>query len=92
MYLFINYSFYITINLLPLPSLLIPTHISPNNWHTCACVKLETYFRDWFVNIYLLYHGCSNQLNLEMAAEFLTKNVSYLNLNISRTKNGRNKL
>ena len=37
-------------------------------------------------------HGCSNQSNLEMAAEFLTKNVSYLSLNISRTKNGRNKL
>ena len=37
-------------------------------------------------------HGCLNQLNLEMAVEFLTKNVSYLNLNISRTKNGRNKL
>ena len=36
-------------------------------------------------------HGCSNQSNLEMAAEFLMKNVSYLNLNISRTKNGRNK-
>ena len=39
-----------------------------------------------------LEHSCSNQLNWEMAAEFPTKNVSYLNLNISRTKNGRNKL
>ena len=37
-------------------------------------------------------HGCSNHSNLEMEAEFLTKNLSYLNLNISRTKNGRNKL
>ena len=37
-------------------------------------------------------HGCLNQLNLEMEAEFLTKNMSYLNLNISRTKNGRDKL
>ena len=34
----------------------------------------------------------SNHSNLEMEAEFLTKNLSYLNLNISRTKNGRNKL
>ena len=34
-------------------------------------------------------HGFSNQLNLEMAAELLMKNVSYLNLNISGTKNGR---
>ena len=39
-----------------------------------------------------LLHGCSNQSNLEMAAEFLVKNMSYLNLNISRTKNDRNKL
>ena len=37
-------------------------------------------------------YGCSNHSNLEMEAEFLTKNMSYLNLNISRTKNGRNKL
>ena len=37
-------------------------------------------------------HGCSNHSNLEMEAEFLTKTLSYLNLNISRTKNGINKL
>ena len=36
-------------------------------------------------------NGCSNNSNLEMEAEFLTKNWSCLNLNISRTKNGRNK-
>ena len=35
---------------------------------------------------------CSNHSNLEMEAEFLMKNLPYLNLNISRTKNGRNKL
>ena len=35
---------------------------------------------------------CSNHSNLEMEAECLTKTLSYLNLNISRTKNGRNKL
>ena len=37
-------------------------------------------------------HGCSNYLNLDMEVEYLTKNLSYLNLNIFRTKNGRNKL
>ena len=37
-------------------------------------------------------HGCSNHSNLEMEVECLTKTLSYLNLNISRTKNGRNKL
>ena len=37
-------------------------------------------------------HGCSNHSNLEMEAEYLTKTLSYLNLNISRTKNDRNKL
>ena len=31
-------------------------------------------------------HGCSNHLNLEMEAECLTKNLSHLNLNISRKK------
>ena len=39
-----------------------------------------------------LKHGCSNHSNLEMEAEFLTKYLSYLNLNISRKTNGRNKL
>ena len=38
-----------------------------------------------------IFHGCSNHSNLEMEAECLTKTLSYLNLNISRTKN-RNKL
>ena len=38
------------------------------------------------------YHGCPNHSNLEMEAECLTKILSYLNLNISRTKNGRNNL
>ena len=37
-------------------------------------------------------HSCSNHLNLEMEAECLMKTLSYLNLNISRTKNGINKL
>ena len=35
-------------------------------------------------------HSCSNHWNLEMEAECLTKTLSYLKLNISRTKNGRN--
>ena len=39
-----------------------------------------------------IYHGCSNHSNLEIEAKCLAKNLSYLNLNISRTKNGRNKL
>ena len=30
-----------------------------------------------------VWQGCSNHLNLEMEAECLTKNLSYLNLNIS---------
>ena len=38
------------------------------------------------------WHSCSNHLNLEIEAEYLMKNLSYLNLNIYRTKNGRNKL
>ena len=38
------------------------------------------------------FHGCKNHSNLEMEAECLTKTLSYLNLNISRTKNARNKL
>ena len=37
-------------------------------------------------------YSCSNQSNLKMKAESLTKTLPYLNLNISRTKNGRNKL
>ena len=42
----------------------------------------------WEINCSLWkYHGCSNHLNLEMEAECLSKNLSYLNLNISRTKN-----
>ena len=40
----------------------------------------------------VITHGCSNHWNLEMEAECLTKHFPYLNLNISRTKNGRNKL
>ena len=40
----------------------------------------------------ILAHGCSNHLNLEMEAECLMKTLSYLNLNISRIKNGRNNL
>ena len=43
--------------------------------------------------VIIVYHGCSNHhSDLEMEAECLTKNLSYLNLDISRTKNGRNKL
>ena len=42
--------------------------------------------------IVLAAHNYSNHSNLEMEAEFLTKALSYLNLNISRTKDGRNKL
>ena len=37
-------------------------------------------------------HSRSNHSNLGMEAECLTKTLSHLNLNISRTKNGRNKL
>ena len=37
-------------------------------------------------------HSCSNNSSLEMEAECLTKTSSNLNLNISRTKNARNKL
>ena len=37
-------------------------------------------------------HRYLNYLIFEMEEECLTKNLSYLNLNISRTKNGRNKL
>ena len=37
-------------------------------------------------------HTCSNHSNLEMEAKCLTKNLPCLNLNISRTKNGINKL
>ena len=33
----------------------------------------------------------ARQSNLEMEAELLMKNVSYLNSNISRIKNGKNK-
>ena len=40
----------------------------------------------------LQLHSCSNHSNLEMEADYLTKTLSYLNLNISRTKHGRNKL
>ena len=48
---------------------------------------LRNVFRSWLIS-----HGCSNHSNLEMEAECLTKTLSYLNLNISRTKTGRNKL
>ena len=41
---------------------------------------------------FLAFHGCSNHSNLEMETECLTKTLSHLKLNISRTKNGRNKL
>ena len=37
-------------------------------------------------------HGCSNHSDLEMETKCLTKNLSYFNSNISRTKNGRNKV
>ena len=42
--------------------------------------------------IFLLYHSCLSHLNLEMEAECLTKTLSYMNVNISKAKNGRNKL
>ena len=42
--------------------------------------------------IFLLYHSCLSHLNLEMEAECLMKTLSYMNVNISKTKNGRNKL
>ena len=41
---------------------------------------------------WLSVRGCSNHSNLEMEAECLMKNLPSLNLNISRAKNGRNKL
>ena len=37
-------------------------------------------------------HGCLNHSNLEMEAECLMKNLSYLDFNISRIKNGRSNL
>ena len=37
-------------------------------------------------------YGCSDHSNLEMEAKCWKKTLSYLNLNISRTKNDRNKL
>ena len=37
-------------------------------------------------------HGCSNHSNLKVEAECLSKTLSYLNLNMSRTKNGWNQL
>ena len=37
-------------------------------------------------NTLITSHGCLNHSNLEMEAECLTKNLSYLNLNISKTK------
>ena len=49
-------------------------------------------FSACFLFLCLLANGCSNNSNLEMEAEFPTKNLSYLNLSISRRKNGRNKL
>ena len=53
----------------------------------CSMILLAAVFFEKFSD-----HGCSNYLNLEMEAECLTKNLSCLNLNISRTINGRNKL
>ena len=37
-------------------------------------------------------HSCLNHSKLEMEAEYLTKNLSYLDYNIYRTKNGRSNL
>ena len=37
-------------------------------------------------------HSCLNHLNWEMEAECLTKNLSYLDFNISRIRNGRSNL
>ena len=48
--------------------------------------------RCWSVLAHLVPHGCSDHSNLEMKGECLTKTLSYLNLIIFRTKNGRNKL
>ena len=72
------------------------------------CYKKLHHCRNWVLNIQPVHassannnnkskrpqnnHSCSNHSNLEMEAECLTKTLSYLNLNISRTKNGRNKL
>ena len=58
-------------------------HRSPNG----PCLKQERYFFQKKQN-----HGCSNHSNLKMEPECLIKNMSYLNLNILRTKDGRNKL
>ena len=57
------------------------------NWVGSKVASMKTTF---FAIFDPTWH--SNQLNLEVAAEFLTKNMSYLNLNISTTKNGRTKL
>ena len=64
----------------------------------------RSYFSENFLLSFLLWynfkilvkskggHSCSNHSNLEVEAQCLTKTLSYLNLNISKTKNGRNKL
>ena len=39
---------------------------------------------------YLNFHCSSNHSNLEIEAECPTKNLSYLDLDISGSKNGRN--
>ena len=54
----------------------------------CFISEILTYFWEYLK----VAHGCSNHLKLEMEAKCLKKNLPYLNLNISRTKNGRNKL
>ena len=53
--------------------------------------KKKDYFQEFHFSQSVV-HGCSNHLNLETKAECRTKNLPYLNLNISRTKNGISKL
>ena len=59
----------------------------------CETRLIGTFFENiGYIKYLFLCHGCSNNLSLEMEAEFVKKNLSYLNLNISRTKNFRNNL
>ena len=56
------------------------------------CESFQECFSSCWLYLLPSTHGCSNHLMLDMEAECLTENLTYLNLNISRTKSGRNKL
>ena len=69
------------------------TKLQPRNFHKIVLHPFEIprlKKRDaWKIH---MTHGYLNHSNLEMKAECLTKNLSCLNLDISTTKYGRNKL